>query len=252
MYRRPCRIDAIIVTETFRGYTFRQFCRIYWKRTCAWRKSRADSCATINSLLGPRSRKFLRRGVQRYRRDNRQSRPKTDARRRPADTTATMVTATQYSDRHKRPGWTARSPEMRSMSDASSRCASHVTKDPVVSDLPETIRIIRRHATWRHGVSMSTLSNRIIPMDDFYPKLRVEKWDKNDKRKAHKATALFVLTHILEYTYLCSHLKMHPFRMCKLKNFKISFHIWKIESISTVKKWFFIRWSICMLSYFKY
>lgn len=78
---------------------------------------------------------------------------------------------------HKRPGWTARSSDMRSMSDASSRCAGHVTKDPVVSDLPETIRIIRRHATRRRGVSMSTpspwsLSNNsdgICPPIIFYP-----------------------------------------------------------------------------------
>lgn len=105
---------------------------------------------TINSLLEPQPRKFV--GAVTRRRDNRQSRPKTDARRRVAwrrgghnGDCGAIFEPTQAAR------LTASSPEMRSMSDASSRYAGHVTKDPVVSALRRTIRIIRRHATLRRG-----------------------------------------------------------------------------------------------------
>lgn len=98
---------------------------------------------TINSLLEPRPRKFV--GAVTRRRDNRQSRPKTDARRRGRHNgdCGAIFEPTQAAR------LTASSPEMRSMSDASSRYAGHVTKDLVVSVLQRTIRIIRRHRTPR-------------------------------------------------------------------------------------------------------
>lgn len=104
---------------------------------CARRKLRTDSCATINSLLEPRPRKFVgaaRNGVVVTIVNHVQKRT------RGGHNGGAIFGPTQAA---KQPG----SREMRSMSDASSRCADHVTKDSVVSTVRRTIRIIRRHAT---------------------------------------------------------------------------------------------------------
>lgn len=128
--------------------------RIYRKRTCvrARRKSRAGRHAArqLIRFLEQRPRKYV--GAVTRRRDNRQS-PSKNGRGRPSRRVASRqrhnggTACAQYSRADtsgpvNQPG----PPEMRGMSDASSRCAGHVTKDPaVVSDLRRTIRIIRHH-----------------------------------------------------------------------------------------------------------